>query len=128
MLYQLSYAPVNLWFMTLMVGLVGLEPTTPRLSSVCSNHLSYKPFVVHLPITDKCEYPKPLFSRKEVIQPQVPLRLPCYDFTPVTKHTVVSGLLAVILPTSGIPRSHGVTGGVYKTRERIHRSMLTCDY
>ena len=67
-------------------------------------------------------------SRKEVIQPQVPLRLPCYDFTPVMKHTVVSGLLAVSLPTSGIPHSHGVTGGVYKTRERIHRSMLTCDY
>ena len=66
--------------------------------------------------------------RKEVIQPQVPLRLPCYDFTPVMKHTVVSGLLAVTLPTSGIPHSHGVTGGVYKTRERIHRSMLTCDY
>ena len=63
------------------------------------------------------------FSRKEVIQPQVPLRLPCYDFTPVMKHTVVSGLLAVTLPTSGIPHSHGVTGGVYKTRERIHRSL-----
>ncbi len=44
------------------------------------------------------------------------------------KHTVVSGLLTVILPTSGIPHSHGVTGGVYKTRERIHRSMLICDY
>ena len=111
-----------------MVGLVGLEPTTPRLSSVCSNHLSYKPFVAASSITDKCEYLDPFFSRKEVIQPQVPLRLPCYDFTPVMKHTVVSGLLAVTLPTSGIPHSHGVTGGVYKTRERIHRSMLTCDY
>ena len=47
---------------------------------------------------------------------------------PVMKHTVVSGLLAVTLPTSGIPHSHGVTGGVYKTRERIHRSILICDY
>jgi hypothetical protein len=28
------------------------------------------------------------FSRKEVIQPQVPLRLPCYDFTPVTSHSL----------------------------------------
>jgi hypothetical protein len=27
-------------------------------------------------------------SRKEVIQPQVPLRLPCYDFTPVTSHSL----------------------------------------
>ena len=71
---------------------------------------------------------KILFSRKEVIQPQVPLRLPCYDFTPVTNPAVVSALLAVKLPTSGKPHSHGVTGGVYKTRERIHRSMLICDY
>ena len=31
-------------------------------------------------------------SRKEVIQPQVPLRLPCYDFTPITRHTVGSCL------------------------------------
>ena len=57
---------------------------------------------------------------KEVIQPQVPLRLPCYDFTPVMNHTVVSEPLAVILPTSGTTHSHGVTGGVYKARERIH--------
>ena len=68
------------------------------------------------------------FSLKEVIQPQVPLRLPCYDFTPVIDHTVVSALLAVRLPTSGTTNSHGVTGGVYKARERIHRSILICDY
>ncbi len=60
---------------------------------------------------------------KEVIQPHVPVRLPCYDFTPVIEHTVVSALLAVRLPTSGAVNSHGVTGGVYKTRERIHRDM-----
>ena len=65
---------------------------------------------------------------KEVIQPQVPLRLPCYDFTPVMNHKVVNVLLAVKLSTSFIIHSHGVTGGVYKTRERIHRSMLICDY
>ena len=65
---------------------------------------------------------------KEVIQPQVPLRLPCYDFTPVIDHTVVSDLLAVSLPTSGAAYSHGVTGGVYKARERIHRDMLIRDY
>ena len=69
-----------------------------------------------------------IFPRKEVIQPHLPIRLPCYDFTPVTKRTVVSGLLAVSLPTSGTSRSHGVTGGVYKTRERIHRDMLIRDY
>ena len=69
-----------------------------------------------------------LTPRKEVIQPHLPIRLPCYDFTPVTKRTVVSGPLAVSLPTSGTSRSHGVTGGVYKTRERIHRDMLIRDY
>ena len=66
--------------------------------------------------------------RKEVIQPQVPLRLPCYDFTPVMNHTVASVLLAVRLPASGATHSHGVTGGVYKARERIHRGMLIRDY
>ena len=66
--------------------------------------------------------------RKEVIQPQVPLRLPCYDFTPVAEPTVVSCLLAVSALPSGKPNSHGVTGGVYKARERIHRGMLFRDY
>ena len=68
------------------------------------------------------------FSRKEVIQPHLPIRLPCYDFTPVTNPAVVIALLAVRLTTSGRTRSHGVTGGVYKTRERIHRDMLIRDY
>ena len=62
-------------------------------------------------------------SRKEVIQPQVPLRLPCYDFAPVTELTLDGCLLAVSAPTSGPPSFHGVTGGVYKARERIHRGM-----
>ena len=62
-------------------------------------------------------------SIKEVIQPQVPLRLPCYDFTPVMNHTVVIVLPKVRLTTSGAINFHGVTGGVYKTRERIHRDM-----
>ncbi len=62
-------------------------------------------------------------SRKEVIQPQVPLRLPCYDFAPVTEFTFDGCLLAVSPPASGAPSFHGVTGGVYKARERIHRGM-----
>ena len=66
--------------------------------------------------------------RKEVIQPQVPLRLPCYDFTPVADPTVVGCPLAVSAPSSGKTNSHGVTGGVYKARERIHRGMLIRDY
>ena len=63
-----------------------------------------------------------------MIQPQVPLRLPCYDFTPVANLTVVSWLLVVSELASGKTNSHGVTGGVYKTRERIHRSALIYDY
>ena len=59
---------------------------------------------------------------KEVIQPHLPIRLPCYDFTPVIGHTVASAPLAVRRPASGATHSHGVTGGVYKARERIHRS------
>ena len=66
--------------------------------------------------------------RKEVIQPHLPIRLPCYDFTPVANPTFGSALLAVELLTSGITGSHGVTGGVYKARERIHRGMLIRDY
>ena len=66
--------------------------------------------------------------RKEVIQPQVPLRLPCYDFGPVDDPTVAGCLLAVSAPSSGKTNSHAVTGGVYKARERIHRSVLICDY
>ena len=58
---------------------------------------------------------------KEVIQPQVPLRLPCYDFVPVMNHTVAGVSLSVKLPASGTIHSHDVTGGVYKARERIHR-------
>ena len=62
-------------------------------------------------------------SVKEVIQPQVPLRLPCYDFAPVTA-LAFGGLVLVAqvpTPTSGARSFHGVTGGVYKARERIHR-------
>ena len=66
--------------------------------------------------------------RKEVIQPHLPIRLPCYDFTPVTGPALGSSLLAVGSLTSGVTDSHGVTGGVYKTRERIHRGMLIHDY
>ena len=62
-------------------------------------------------------------SRKEVIQPHLPIRLPCYDFTPVMNHSVVVVLLAVRLTASGATHSHGVTGGVYKARERIHRGI-----
>ena len=66
--------------------------------------------------------------RKEVIQPHLPIRLPCYDFTPVIRPAFGCSLLSVGPQTSGISDSHGVTGGVYKTRERIHRGILIRDY
>ena len=68
------------------------------------------------------------FLRKEVIQPHLPIRLPCYDFTPVTDPAFDSSLLSVGSLASGVTDSHGVTGGVYKTRERIHRDILIRDY
>ena len=59
-------------------------------------------------------------SRKEVFQPHLPVRLPCYDLAPITGFTLGRSLR---LRTSGTPGFHGLTGGVYKARERIHRAM-----
>ena len=72
--------------------------------------------------------PRSILLRKEVIQPHLPIRLPCYDFTPIINLTFDGSLLAVKSPASGVVDFRGVTGGVYKARERIHRSMLICDY
>ena len=76
------------------------------------------------------QYPRllSLLPRKEVIHPHVPVGIPCYDFTPIISPTLDSSLLAVGPPASGVTNSHGVTGGVYKARERIHRDMLIRDY
>ena len=67
----------------------------------------------------------PTFSRKEVFQPHLPVRLPCYDLAPVTSFTLGRSLRS---RTSGTPSFHGLTGGVYKARERIHRGVLIRDY
>ena len=66
--------------------------------------------------------------RKEVIQPQVLLQLPCYDFTPIASHTMDGCLPRVGAPASGTTNFRDVTGGVYKARERIHPSVLIWDY
>ena len=63
-----------------------------------------------------------------MIQPLVLERLPCYDFTPIIEPTFGRALLAVSSQTSGLPDFHGLTGGVYKARERIHRGILIRDY
>ncbi len=126
-----------------MVGLGGFEPPTSPLSGVRSNQLSYRPKLSASYVTTSAGGCVAVTSKtktgvwtlnasgisfKEVIQPQVPLGLPCYDFTPVMNHSVVIALPKVRLTTSGATHSHGVTGGVYKARERIHRGILIHDY
>ena len=66
--------------------------------------------------------------RKEVIQPHLPVRLPCYDFVPIAGSALDGSLLAVRPPASGVSNFHDVTGGVYKARERIHGCVLTSRY
>ena len=102
------------------------RPLIPRASDKASKRRANSPR-----LQARAQNVRPLirdFLRKEVIQPQVPLRLPCYDFTPVADPTVVACLLAVSKTPSGKANSHGVTGGVYKARERIHRGVLIRDY
>ena len=107
MLSQLSYGPPPLLNGQRLVGLGGVEPLTSPLSGVRSNQLSYRPSsTTFQPDRLACyldqvmcvgTLPKAYFetSRKEVIQPQVPLRLPCYDLTPVIKLSLVNYLFAV---------------------------------
>ena len=92
-----------------MVGLRGLEPPTSRLSGVRSNHLSYKPMLVSAS-GRRFRLPTPCGGDEEDRTPD-----------PLLARQVLSQL-------SYAPNFHGVTGGVYKTRERIHRSILICDY
>jgi hypothetical protein len=131
-LSQLSYGPIfrSACAPRQLVGLGRFELPTSPLSGVRSNQLSYRPN--RLSRVNQAirvgAYGKLKSSIKEVIQPQVPLRLPCYDFTPVMNHSVVTVLPKVRLATSGATHSHGVTGGVYKARERIHRDILIHDY
>jgi hypothetical protein len=132
------------------MGLGRVELPTSRLSGVRSNHLSYRPGTRAAGIRKSFEAenvqklsiksrksPRDLRRllkahdntlRKEVIQPQVLLRLPCYDFTPITSHTLDGYPLAVELPASSTTGFRDVTGGVYKARERIHRCLLISDY
>ena len=118
-----------------MVGPAGFEPATSPLSGVRSNQLSYEPLTITPLFKREKEFagdsaPQRTrhILRKEVIQPQVPLRLPCYDLVPVADPTVARCLQKVSTRSSGEANSHDLTGSVYKTRERIHRTMLMRDY
>ena len=120
-------------YRNVVVEIKGIEPLTPCLQSRCSPSWA-KPPCFKLPqnwtILNVFElsWLARFFLRKEVIQPHLPIRLPCYDLTPIIEPAFGCVPLAVRQQTSGIPNSHGLTGGVYKARERIHRSMLIYDY
>ena len=124
-LSQLSYTPV---FYRLLPPLCEGSFSRPsKLNNAPTRSVLPRNVAVSLTL-DVCPLFRADLHRKEVIQPHLPIRLPCYDFTPVANPTFGSALLKVGLLTSGITGSHGVTGGVYKARERIHRGMLIRDY
>ena len=125
------------------MGLERLELSTPALSEQCSNQLSYRPedntqrtSFESLDVCDKILWSimrtsrllEMTLHRKEVIQPHLPIQLPCYDLAPINGLTLGALFLAVREATSGTAIFHGLTGGVYKARERIHRGMLIRDY
>ena len=129
--------------LSILVGLGGLEPPTSPLSGVRSNRLSYRPNNrrVCRPIASPSKHKSMRCDSvastnldqaiccghlsqccaqvKEVIQPQVPLRLPCYDLVPITGF--IFGACLSAPTTSDAPRFGGLTGGVYKAQEHIHR-------
>ena len=113
-LYQLSYTPTQVCLL--------------RCKDASAPSKLYSAFSLIYAFFPKQLFLLGLHLRKEVIQPHLPIRLPCYDFTPVIGLAFDGSLLTVRIPASGAPNSHGVTGGVYKARERIHRGMLIRDY
>ena len=115
-----SAVPSADWVLTVVFGMgTGVSPNrigTRRINFYLLDNSTVKHILLYF------------FLRKEVIQPHLPIRLPCYDFTPVIGPAFGSSFFAVRSLTSGVTDSHGVTGGVYKTRERIHRGILIRDY
>ena len=140
-LSQLSYTPISISTYSVPLWTLKIEQRKALLELHSFFLLRYCEFTVYLlyrfaPVSRSVFSLRQLslsservfLHRKEVIQPHLPIRLPCYDLTPIIEPTLDSCLLAVSSLASGIPDFHGLTGGVYKARERIHRSMLTCDY
>ena len=131
-LSQLSYTPIFSSSLPSFPSLptLGFLPSIPTVfsfSQVPSKLNNIKTFLIP-PISKSVCQSAAVLLRKEVIQPHLPIRLPCYDLTPIIESTFGCCLLAVSSQTSGVPDFHGLTGGVYKARERIHRSMLIYDY
>jgi hypothetical protein len=123
-------------------GLVVSKPNSVSGSSLTGDFPRRLTFVVHPnhthyrrgPSNESLESPNPhtmragsslvVLLRKEVIQPHLPVRLPCYDFVPIADPTFDHSLPQGVRPwASGVTDFHDVTGGVYKARERIHRSV-----
>ena len=145
---QLSYEPISVFgsfplshllpFYRSSGGDEGIRTLDPLLAGQVLSQLSYTPISYGEPLerASKIEQQirlaaltaRPVLHRKEVIQPHLPIRLPCYDLTPIIEPTFGCSLLTVRTQTSGLPDFHGLTGGVYKARERIHRGMLIRDY
>ncbi len=96
--------------------LTGWRPMSPK-ASPCE---TVEPFHGHPPDTEPCPE---ILRRKEVIQPHLPVRLPCYDLVPITSLTLDGSPKKVGPPASGATHFHDLTGGVYKARERIHRGV-----
>ncbi len=126
-----SAVPSAAWVLTIVFGMgTGVSPKRIATRNLLSfdNSTAKQPLLILRLWFSAVRLLIHFFLRKEVIQPHLPIRLPCYDFTPVTSPAFGSSLLSVGSLTSGVTDSHGVTGGVYKTRERIHRDILIRDY
>ena len=130
-LSQLSYTPLGVCECPLESLKIEQQQTRTRSKSLfLAASKSYLfVFVCLLTIQHPASFARCHFlHRKEVIQPHLPIRLPCYDLTPIIRPTFDCCPLAVSSQASGVPNFHGLTGGVYKARERIHRGMLIRDY
>ena len=98
---------------------VSSAPTPLRMERYTLPYTSMQKQKEH-PVIEYIKYHTSKRSRKEVFQPHLPVRLPCYDLAPITGFTLGRPLRSRL---SGTPGFHGLTGGVYKARERIHRAM-----
>ena len=113
-----------------MVGLERLELSTSRLSGVRSNHLSYRPILASQRafgfLQVKSEW---VFFLKggdpAAGSPTATLLRLHPNHRPYRRRLLP---LLVGSPASGKTDFRGVTGGVYKARERIHPSMLISNY